>query len=566
MAPVYSPIVGGHQTGIAASSSRMCRKNSEGSPMALERRFTNTAHFIPSRSPPTPPLSSPSYHPHSRNHLSDESRDDSNRSYEFGGRVHHRNFTLPAGSFDFQSGQITYSFERILDEGLFEKFAKDKAGCHFLQENYPSEGTPLRVRLFEEMDREGGVFFQELCQDVFANFFVQRMIEKSTGEEQEWIVRSIGPSMFALCLNRYSCRVVQKALEDLPLETKVPLLGELQCADLVILALDANANHVIQKVFSSFDLCHWSFIISELMKEKAFFQVVENKYGCRVIQLAIELLSSDSASSPGQIAYEHATQAATRRRIGSIVATGDEEEWVTVSCGTVENPTRSQLLQEMMGRLVEHCERLSSNEFANYIIQHVITAKCLALYRELIIERCLLCKLLSMSQEKYASHVVEKALEHATPLMLKEMMDEIFDGYVPHPETKKDALDILMFHQFGNYVVQRMLTICLGTSEGKNARLDEATRVHWLARLKDKINQNDRKLLRYSSGKKILDTLRSAGGLSPIRGGLLRESPRRYNDHHRNHHHHHNSSSDYHSQSNANNNSPHSLRIPDQYR
>ena len=65
-----------------------------------------------------------------------------------------------------------------------------------------------------------------------------------------------------------------------------------------------------------------------------------------------------------------------------------------------------------------------------------------------------------MSQEKYASHVVEAAFENAPPVLLKEMMEEIFDGYVPHPDTKKDALDILMFHQYGNYVVQRMLNLC----------------------------------------------------------------------------------------------------------
>lgn len=34
-----------------------------------------------------------------------------------------------------------------------------------------------------------------------------------------------------------------------------------------------------------------------------------------------------------------------------------------------------------------------------------------------------------MSQEKYASHVVEKALKHAPPKLLHAMMNEIFDGY-----------------------------------------------------------------------------------------------------------------------------------------
>lgn len=134
----------------------------------------------------------------------------------------------------------------------------------------------------------------------------------------------------------------------------------------------------------------------------SMLQVVENKYGCRVIQLAIELLS-ESKSSPEQIAYENATQAARRRRIGSVVGTGDEVEWATITCGNFEKPTRDQLLQQMMSKLVEHCERLSSNEFANYVIQHVITADCLSVYRDLIVERCLLLVVFILNKLIYES-------------------------------------------------------------------------------------------------------------------------------------------------------------------
>lgn len=38
-------------------------------------------------------------------------------------------------------------------------------------------------------------------------------------------------------------------------------------------------------------------------------------------------------------------------------------------------------------------------------------------------------KLLVLSQEKYASHVVEKALECGSTAALCSIMDEIFDGY-----------------------------------------------------------------------------------------------------------------------------------------
>lgn len=37
---------------------------------------------------------------------------------------------------------------------------------------------------------------------------------------------------------------------------------------------------------------------------------------------------------------------------------------------------------------------------------------------------------LTLSQEKFASHVVEKSLKHASPKVLHCLMSEIFDGYV----------------------------------------------------------------------------------------------------------------------------------------
>ena len=80
--------------------------------------------------------------------------------------------------------------------------------------------------------------------------------------EQRWVSSRLHNKMNELCLNRYSCRVVQKAIEvwiciilflslpfqQLPLDLKGPLLVELHNADIVRLSIDQNANHVIQKV------------------------------------------------------------------------------------------------------------------------------------------------------------------------------------------------------------------------------------------------------------------------------------------------------------------------------
>ena len=48
------------------------------------------------------------------------------------------------------------------------------------------------------------------------------------------------------------------------------------------------------------------------------------------------------------------------------------------------------MLEEIMSHLVSNCERLASNEFANYVIQHIIKAGPLSDYRDRLIEVCLL--------------------------------------------------------------------------------------------------------------------------------------------------------------------------------
>uniref|UniRef100_A0A158PBP8 PUM-HD domain-containing protein n=1 Tax=Angiostrongylus cantonensis TaxID=6313 RepID=A0A158PBP8_ANGCA len=328
----------------------------------------------------------------------------------------HTRYPLPSWAVDGQ-GCIIVPLRKILEEGLLEVFAKDKTGCTFLQANFPEEGTADRELLVKEL-------FE-------------------------------GTNLF----------------ECLPEDLKSLLMLELHNCDLVTLCVDQNANHVVQKIMTSFTLSHWQFVVEYFVSNREeLFSVAEDKYGCRVIQLAIELLSDTNKA----------------------------------------NKCRSPLLEKLMDHVVSNCERLASNEFANYVIQHVIKAGTLSDYRDKLIEECLLRNLLSLSQEKYASHVVEKAFEFAPPVLLAEMMDEIFDGYIPHPETKKDALDIMLFHQYGNYVVQRMLGICCEAIRARSNGInlpDMEQRLGWLNRLESRIVHNRHRLARYSSGKKILNAL-----------------------------------------------------------
>jgi len=97
--------------------------------------------------------------------------------------------------------------------------------------------------------------------------------------------------------------------------------------------------------------------------------------------------------------------------------------------------------------------------------------------------------------------VLEESLKNADDELLANMFNEILEGYVKDARGR-DALDIMLFDQFGNYVVQRLLDIASAVFLGKR-RGDKK----WLMDIARKVIGCQRSLNRYSSGKKILEKI-----------------------------------------------------------
>lgn len=49
-----------------------------------------------------------------------------------------------------------------------------------------------------------------------------------------------------------------------------------------------------------------------------------------------------------------------------------------------------ELLEKLLNRVVDHCERLAANEYSNYVVQHILSTPPLGEFRDKIIEDCLL--------------------------------------------------------------------------------------------------------------------------------------------------------------------------------
>ncbi|TKR86585.1 hypothetical protein L596_011152 [Steinernema carpocapsae] len=278
------------------------------------------------------------------------------------------------------NGVIDYPYESIVDEQLVVRFALDRTGCQYLQDGYVVANPRLHKRLFNELMKN----FEMLSCNVFANFLMQTVVALANEHEKTVIVRVMRGRMIRMCYNRYACRVVQQIIETAPPSIAIELMSETAGHE-ARLAVNQNANHVIQKFLHVLEPHHFAPMVASLAsEEEELCSVMKNKYGCRVIQLTFERLS----------------EALEQYRNSNHLIYNSAEESV------------SQLIIP----LLKQGSDLVTNEYSNYVVQYVITADSFHFYRDQILREHVLGRVAELSTQKFASHVVEKAFRHALRL------------------------------------------------------------------------------------------------------------------------------------------------------
>ncbi|VDO23724.1 unnamed protein product [Brugia timori] len=369
----------------------------------------------------------------------------------------------------------------LLTSGCISNFGKDEKGSRFVQEEFAKSSPAVRQMMFDYLFERGG--FDWFSNDPHGNFIIQKItMEAFPGIEQARVAEHVANKVVKMCSNRYGSRIMQRIFERFDFGYRVELLNKLSGSE-CFLAVDSCATHVMQKLFALFPPTKYSFIVIALtLSKENFKQVVQNKYGCRVIQSALEELEISAC---------------------------------TTRCANTPNEFKAarRLLNKLLRRLTENCMEFIDHQFANYVMQHVITSEFHPEARDYIIKHAILSNVLTLSQEKFASHVVEKSLQYASPKVLHCLMSEIFDGYVKDEKPYdanlnisskgRDALDIMLFDQYGNYVVQTMINVSIDVHDDRR----EGDLI-WLARLSERISRHESRLLRYSSGKKIIEKMK----------------------------------------------------------
>ncbi|KAH7699065.1 pumilio-family RNA binding repeat containing protein [Aphelenchoides avenae] len=224
--------------------------------------------------------------------------------------------------------------------------------------------------------------------------------------------------------------------------------------------------------------------------------------GSIVVQLLVDKFAVDVFAPFVEVLLTpHVLCAVATSQYGSRVVMKLLSRLVPVAHSSVEVADDNRLTSRLLDELVDKAAVLVAHEFGNYVFSHMLKMKGLEHRRDHIINNAIRGRMLSLSQEKCASHAVEEALDAASGSIVRVLVDEVLHGYETDIKGR-DAFDILLYDQYGNYVVQKMLNIAIDVLSGKREGDTQ-----WFFSMRRKILLAAPRLENYSSGKKILRLL-----------------------------------------------------------
>uniref|UniRef100_A0A8C2EX92 Pumilio RNA-binding family member 2 n=1 Tax=Cyprinus carpio TaxID=7962 RepID=A0A8C2EX92_CYPCA len=301
----------------------------------------------------------------------------------------------------------------------------------------------------------------EFSQDQHGSRFIQQKLERATPAERQIVFGEILQAAYQLMTDVFGNYVIQKFFEFGSVDQKLALATRIR-GHVLPLALQMYGCRVIQKALES--ISSDQQVISDIVRELDghVLKCVKDQNGNHVVQKCIECVQPQALqfiidAFQGQV-FVLSTHPYGCRVIQRILEHCTQEQTLPILEELHQHS--EQLGQKYQGVSLEmtpktyytvSSDALFKDQYGNYVIQHVLEhgrpedkSKIVAEVRG---------KVLALSQHKFASNVVEKCVIHSSRAERALLIDEVCcqkDG--PH-----SALYTMMKDQYANYVVQRMI-------------------------------------------------------------------------------------------------------------
>ncbi len=281
--------------------------------------------------------------------------------------------------------------------------AKKQTGCRYLQK---------LISLTENDDLVNKYFYPklypakliELCNDLFGNYLVQKMIPYLNKDNLYSFTSLIIKHLLKLCLNPHGTRVVQVYLEQIKLDN--PLLT------LFTNSLIPIMTRLINDLNGSFVLMHYASVIPYPNND-----VIFNFLNKNIVKISVQSYSCSALQK----------------------------------CIDIGNEQQSQKLLE---NISNNSMFLILNQYGNYVIQFVISKNIIPINDKIV--EGFIDNLIILAKQKYSSNVIEKCFDYCSNKMKERIINQLSD--------EKIIRDLLK-DMYGNYVLQKTLSMIQDTKK-----------------------------------------------------------------------------------------------------
>ncbi|XP_026682799.1 maternal protein pumilio, partial [Diaphorina citri] len=331
---------------------------------------------------------------------------------------------------------------RDLTQHIVE-FSQDQHGSRFIQQKLERATVQEKQFVFAEILPNA----YNLMTDVFGNYVIQKFFEFGTPDQKATLAQKVRGHVLPLALQMYGCRVIQKALESISPEQQVEIVRELD-GHVLKCVKDQNGNHVVQKCIECVEPHALQFVINAFQGQ--VYSLSTHPYGCRVIQRILEHCTPDQVApileelhsnldqliqdQYGNYVIQHVLEhgkpedksVLINAVRGKVLSLSQHKFASNVVEKCVTHATRAEralLIEEVCGFNDNNLDQLIQDQYGNYVIQHVLEHG--KPEDKSVLINAVRGKVLSLSQHKFASNVVEKCVTHATRAERALLIEEV---------------------------------------------------------------------------------------------------------------------------------------------
>lgn len=310
---------------------------------------------------------------------------------------------------------------------------------------YMSTTEPLNYRRL--LDRNMSCNWRYIVDKIVCNndqqasIFLQQKLKVGTVDQKFEIVQAIIDQAYPLMINRFGNFLVQRCFEHGTPE-QVISIGQAIRGNTLNLSMDAFGCHVVQKAFDYVPEEYKAIMVHELLRRIP--ETVIHRYACHVWQKLFELRWSDS---PPQI-MKYVNE--SLRGMWHEVALGETGSLV------VQNIFENCLEEDKrpcINEVLASIDVVAHGQFGNWCIQHICEHGSIP-DRSRAVDHVIRYAA-EYSMDQFASKVVEKCLKVGGSEFLDRYLERVCEA---HPERPRMPLIDIAGDQFGNYLIQYVLT------------------------------------------------------------------------------------------------------------